>query len=32
MDSFTSFTLRRLYEKIQRLGDRLARIEPLIDW
>jgi len=32
MYTFTSFTLRRLYEKIQKLGDRLARIEPLIDW
>ena len=32
MDSFTSFSLRRLYGKIHKLGDRLARIEPLIDW
>jgi len=32
MDSFTSFTLRRLYRKIHKLGNRLARIEPLIDW
>ena len=32
MDSFTSFTLRKLYQKIHKLGDRLAKIEPLIDW
>jgi len=32
MDSFTSFTLRKLYRKINKLGDRLAKIEPLIDW
>jgi len=32
MDSFTSFTLRKLYRKIHKLGDRLAKIEPLIDW
>ena len=32
MDSFTSFTLRKLYGKIHKLGDRLAKTEPLIDW
>ena len=32
MDSFTSFSLRKLYGKIHKLGDKLARIEPLIDW
>ena len=32
MDSFTSFTLRKLYQKIHKLGDRLAEVEPLIDW
>jgi len=32
MDSFTSFTLRKLYRKIHKLGDRLAKIQPLIDW
>jgi IS5 family transposase len=32
MDSFTSFTLRKLYQKIHKLGDRLAKIEPLINW
>jgi len=32
MDSFTSFTLRKLYRTIHKLGDRLAKIEPLIDW
>ena len=31
MDSFTSFTLRKLYGKIHKL-DKLAEIEPLIDW
>ena len=32
MDSFTSFTLRKLYRKIHKPGDKLAKIEPLIDW
>ena len=32
MDSFASFSLRKLYGKIHKLGDRLAKIEPLIDW
>ena len=32
MDSFTSFALRKLYGKTNKLGDRLAKIEPLINW
>jgi len=32
MDSFSSYIFRKAYQKIQKLGDRLAKIEPLIDW
>jgi IS5 family transposase len=32
MDSFDSYLLRRLYSSFERLGDRLARVESLIDW
>ena len=32
MDSFDSYLLRRLYRRFERLGDRLARVEKLIDW
>jgi len=32
MDSFDSYLLRRLYERFERLGDRLARVEKLVDW
>jgi IS5 family transposase len=32
MDSFSSFILRKLYRKVNKLGDRLAEVEPLIDW
>ena len=32
MDSFNSYLFRSAYKKIHKLGDRLARIEPLIDW
>ena len=32
MDSFSSYLFRKAYKKIHKLGDRLARIEPLIDW
>jgi len=32
MDSFSSYIFRNAYKKIHKLGDRLARIEPLIDW
>ena len=32
MDSFSSYIFRKAYQKIQKLGDRLAEIEPLINW
>jgi IS5 family transposase len=32
MDSFSSYIFRKAYQKIHKLGDRLAEIEPLIDW
>ena len=32
MDSFSSYLFRKAYKKIHKLGDRLAKIEPLIDW
>ena len=32
MDSFRSYLLRDLYRDIEKLGDRLAEVEPLIDW
>jgi len=32
MDSFRSYVLRLAYRKVERLGDRLARVEGLIDW
>jgi len=32
MESFNSYLFRKAYKKIHKLGDRLARIEPLIDW
>ena len=32
MDTFDSYLLRRLYRDIEKLGDRLAEVEPLIDW
>ena len=32
MDSFRSYLLRALYKDIEKLGDRLAEVEPLIDW
>ena len=32
MDSFRFYLLRELYKDIEKLGDRLAEIEPLIDW
>ena len=32
MDSFRSYLFREAYKKIHKLGDKLARIEPLIDW
>jgi len=32
MDTFKAYMLRKAYQKIQKLGDKLAKIEPLIDW
>jgi len=32
MESFDSYIYRKAYEKIQKLGDKLAQIEPHIDW
>ena len=32
MDSFRSYLLRDLYKDVEKLGDRLAEVEPLIDW
>ena len=32
MDSLKAFFLREAYKETQKLGDKLARIEPLIDW
>ena len=32
MNSFDSYLLRKLYVKTAKLGDKLAEIEPLIDW
>lgn len=32
MTSFHSYLLRKIYKKVHKLGDRLAKIEPHIDW
>ena len=32
MNSFNSYIFRKAYQKIQKLGDKLAKIEPLIEW
>jgi IS5 family transposase len=32
MKSLTDFALNEEYERVKRLGDRLANIESLIDW
>ncbi|TEU12623.1 transposase, partial [Candidatus Bathyarchaeota archaeon] len=32
MDTFKAYMLRKAYKEVQKLGDRLAKIEPLIDW
>ena len=32
MNSFDSYLLRKLYVKTARIGDKLAEVEPLIDW
>ncbi len=32
MDSFKSYLFRQAYKEVERLGNRLAEAEPLIDW
>ena len=32
MDSFKSYLFRQAYKEVERLGDRLAEVEPLVDW
>ena len=32
MNTFKAYMLRKAYQRIQKLGDKLAKIEPLIDW
>ena len=32
MDSFSFYLFRKAYKEVEKLGDKLARIEPLIDW
>ena len=32
MESFSTYLFRKAYKKIHKLGDRLAKIELLIDW
>jgi len=32
MTSFHSYLLRKIYKKVQKQGDRLAKIQPHIDW
>jgi len=32
MDTFKAYMLRKAYERYEKLGDKLAEIEPLIDW
>jgi len=32
MDSFRSYMLRTVYKNVQKLGDRLTRVDDLIDW
>jgi IS5 family transposase len=32
MNTFKAYMLKKAYERYQKLGDRLAKIEPLIDW
>ena len=32
MDSFKSFLFRQAYKEVEKLGDKLAQVEPLIDW
>ena len=32
MESFGKYLLRKIYERVGRLGDRLAKIDKQIDW
>ena len=32
MDAFKAYMLKKAYERYRKLGDKLAQIEPLIDW
>jgi IS5 family transposase len=32
MNTFKAYMLKKAYERYQKLGDKLAKIEPLIDW
>ena len=32
MDSFRSYMLMQIYKRVSKLGDRLARVEGLVDW
>ena len=32
MDSFKSYIIRQAYQKVSRLGDRLAKVDQAIDW
>ena len=32
MDSFRSYMLRKAYQNVAKNGDKLAEVEPLIDW
>ena len=32
MDSFKSYLFRQAYKDVEKLGDRLAEVETLIDW
>ncbi len=32
MDNLTNFAFREEYRHLARLGDRLAEVNPLIDW
>lgn len=32
MKSFDDYLMNKKYERVKRLGDKLAEVEPLIDW
>ena len=32
MDTFKAYILKKAYERYQKIGDKLAKIEHLIDW